>query len=816
MAGPPVELTGATEAVAQFVAPPVETAGVVLIFELTVAQDDLSAVDLVEVVVTDSDLPDEAGDEYDPLVSPGTNIALGLAYTFTMAPNYRTSSSDPADLTDGEIYSGSGKLWGFTGAVGWSAPGGPVGIHLDLGDIYPLDTITLDTAGGADWTYMPGAALVYTSDDGVHWHYLTNLMTEGVLQTEYVQHRFEKSGLTARGRYLAVYLMPSASKVFLIDELEVLTGDFDPQGVDPEGEAVETTQLPDDVLDRFPFAVEQTASLHLVSQAEAALAAVSGGDLDGALSQLADVRESILGLTSPYGVDRRAGLPYTPMDEQTGTIVGQYMTGAGRPTVEVWIHSLVWGSPQPFDRPSGAEVPWSPLGMMTNEHAHASFCVSNNTEQTITVDLAVSGASSPPAIRFREGFYVLGPGYQFMADALPEIADHSLILPPGMTKEVWLDIDSQDAVAQDHEFEISVTPSTGAPVTLDLTIEVFETIMPDDPVYQSLTFSYLERVTEYPESGALDLGEHYTSIQTLSSVDIPFPLIDASGDPVLPLALDFGHLDATLELRSEVQFWVLFINVPARSVGALIDGGTPDEEAVFKEWVATISDHLAERGLDKDRWAFFWVDEPTVSQWNDYVVPSSAWTREVDPEILVCQNWDNSDVEVAVLSTPDAVDIFMPATHRMKENADELLEFMAAGGRRGWVYDANSLPARDPHRWYRLIHWDAWNWGLEASGKWVYLDSTVTRDVWSDYDRGVWGMAYPGVDAPIPSKRWEAWRDGIEDYELMQQLAQAAEATGDPVLIDLLDVVPAAVLDNPDDSELLEALRLTILQALDD
>ncbi|MCH7700391.1 MAG: hypothetical protein IID37_01770, partial [Planctomycetes bacterium] len=50
----------------------------------------------------------------------------------------------------------------------------------------------------------------------------------------------------------------------------------------------------------------------------------------------------------------------------------------------------------------------------------------------------------------------------------------------------------------------------------------------------------------------------------------------------------------------------------------------------------------------------------------------------------------------------------------------------------------------------------------------------------------------------------------------MQQLAQAAEATGDPVLIDLLDIVPQSILDNPDDSALLEAFRRTILEALDD
>ncbi len=820
MAGPPVELSGATEAVAEFVAPPVETEGAVLIFELTVTADGLSAVDLVEIAVTDADVggDEDEDDEYEPVLPPGTNIALGLACTFTMEPNYglTTGSSDPQDLTDGEVYTGGGTLWTFVGAVGWSYPDGPVGIHLDLGDLYALDAIALDTVGGAGGVYMPGAALVYASDDGVNWQYMTNLMTQGVLQTEYVQHRFEKSGLPARGRYLAVYLLTSASTLIVVDELEVLTGDFDPQGVEPDGVGVESAQLPDDVMNRFPFAVEQTASLHLVTQAEAALTAVSGGDWDGALAQLADVRASILELNTAYGVDRRDGLPYTPMDEQTCAIVGQYMAGAGRPTVDVWFHSLASGSPRPFDRPSGAEVPWSPVGMMTNEHAHASFCVSNNTDQTVTVDLAVSDASSPPTVRLREGFYVLGPGYQFIADALPEITSGSLVLPPGMTKEVWLDIDSKDALAQDHEREIWVTPSPGTPVTLNLTIEVFATVMPDDPAYRSLAFSYLDFVDEYREAAALDLSEHYTNIQTLSAEDIPFPYIDSSGEPVLPLNLDFGAMDAALDLRPDVQLWLLITGIPTRTPGELIDGGTPEDEAAFQEWVTAIRDHLAERGLDKDRWAFFWADEPSLTEWYDYIVPASAWTRQADPEILICQNWNTSDVEDAVLSTPDVLDIFMPTTSRMNANTDQLLELLASPGHTGWKYDSISSPARDPHRWYRLSHWDAWNWGLEADGKWVYLDNNHGRDVWNDYDTTVWGMAYPGVDAPIPSKRWEAWRDGIEDYELMQQLAQAAEATGDPVLIDLLDVVPQAVLDNPDDSAVLEALRLTILQALDD
>ncbi|MCH7720135.1 MAG: hypothetical protein IH988_03985 [Planctomycetes bacterium] len=123
------------------------------------------------------------------------------------------------------------------------------------------------------------------------------------------------------------------------------------------------------------------------------------------------------------------------------------------------------------------------------------------------------------------------------------------------------------------------------------------------------------------EAAALDLSEHYTSIQTLSPADIPYPINDSSGFPVLPLDLDFGPLDAALELRPDVQIWLLITGISRRTPGELIDGGTPEDEAAFKEWVTAIRDHLAERGLDKDRWAFFWVDEPSLTEWNDTIVP---------------------------------------------------------------------------------------------------------------------------------------------------------------------------------------------------
>ena len=66
---------------------------------------------------------------------------------------------------------------------------------------------------------------------------------------------------------------------------------------------------------------------------------------------------------------------------------------------------------------------------------------------------------------------------------------------------------------------------------------------------------------------------------------------------------------------------------------------------------------------------------------------------------------------------------------------------------------------------------------------WVYVDENNTT--FSDYTDGVsYGMVYRGDHGIIDSKRWEAWRQGIADYEYLQMLRDvvgaAKKAGADP------------------------------------
>ena len=83
---------------------------------------------------------------------------------------------------------------------------------------------------------------------------------------------------------------------------------------------------------------------------------------------------------------------------------------------------------------------------------------------------------------------------------------------------------------------------------------------------------------------------------------------------------------------------------------------------------------------------------------------------------------------------------------------------------------------------YRWRFWYAWQLGLTGVGWWVYAHHGGA-DRWDgpnptgDY----FATVYDGQRGPVSSKRWEAAREGIEDYEYLCMLRdgiRAAESRG--------------------------------------
>jgi hypothetical protein len=62
---------------------------------------------------------------------------------------------------------------------------------------------------------------------------------------------------------------------------------------------------------------------------------------------------------------------------------------------------------------------------------------------------------------------------------------------------------------------------------------------------------------------------------------------------------------------------------------------------------------------------------------------------------------------------------------------------------------------------HRFLPWRAWRFGLDGVTFWTY-----SQNHWNDPPREQnFGLYFGAADGgSVPSKRWEAWREGIDDY----------------------------------------------------
>ncbi len=87
--------------------------------------------------------------------------------------------------------------------------------------------------------------------------------------------------------------------------------------------------------------------------------------------------------------------------------------------------------------------------------------------------------------------------------------------------------------------------------------------------------------------------------------------------------------------------------------------------------------------------------------------------------------------------------------------------------------------------------WVAFQLGMTGGGYWVYAQD----DYWlPDPRRGSeYGTVYPGERGPVTTRRWEASRDGIEDFELLWMLREKAQRHPSPAADAALKLIAEAV-----------------------
>lgn len=761
---------------------------------------------------------------------PGLNLALGKPATFSPEPNYAAiKEGDQTDLTDGKYWQPDSKtgFWGEKGTVGWQwggsnkTPGAL--ITLDLEKVAAISAVGFDTAAGAAQVTFPGAVLLYVSDDGKSWRYVTDLINEAVPQNKFVRHRFVAGDLQTRGRYVGVYIIKGGFYAF-VDEIEVMAGDHNPATVTFTGATLSPDDLDGDADRRGKTATQKNTSLYFLKAA---------GDCQpeaATVKTLAELQQQAVAVTEVEAVDFSRGLPYTKLDREVCRAMGAYYQSRQAAPLTVWAPTpTMWSNTNPFARPTRPTALKLHADMMIGEREPVAFNVSNNTPHPLPVRVSVAGSAGWIAenLEKRVTTHVLSSGFLFFDDALTPFADRAVTIPPGMTRQVWLILNSRGTAAGNYQSTVTVQ-AAGRTQTLPLTATVYPVEMPARPQYLSSTWAYFtwKAARGFEKEAAAEMERAYETAHSLHHYYMPWPKVDPQTKKLVrPITVDFTRLDEMLALRPYVRQWLLWPGLEFGLMSLNYGGqasdmpavGSPAHNEIFKEWVRQIRDHMAQKGFTTNDWAFYWVDEPGDDRFLKLVVPASKLAKEVDPTILI---WEDHVISLKMLEEhPDAIDIHCCPLNYYRNNP-AILAHVRAEKHQSWQYLCASSKASDPHTYYRLHHLSTVDLGLDGGGMWVWGDD---GGQFNDYDgpHTSYGMVYATNLGPITGKRREAWREGIEDVELFRHLRTLAAKTGDARLQALHDdsVKQALRAEGPfaqhfgQVSELM-ALRLRVLQTL--
>ena len=214
-----------------------------------------------------------------------------------------------------------------------------------------------------------------------------------------------------------------------------------------------------------------------------------------------------------------------------------------------------------------------------------SVSVSPMTLKVQVSDLKASDEDSvwPGAnIERRCTTHVLGSGFLFHDDALPLIKDDTVVIPAGITRQVWLVLNSRGLAPQAYAGTVTVT---GGEVhfSIPLTAKVYPIQMPANPIYLAQAWAYFTwpPAKGYEEQAAAEMELAYDNAHVLHHYYIPWPKGDKATKRLVrdadgKIVVDFTRFDEMLTYRPYVKQWLLWTRFEFRYMHLKYTSGATD------------------------------------------------------------------------------------------------------------------------------------------------------------------------------------------------------------------------------------------------
>lgn len=181
----------------------------------------------------------------------------------------------------------------------------------------------------------------------------------------------------------------------------------------------------------------------------------------------------------------------------------------------------------------------------------------------------------------------------------------------------------------------------------------------------------------------------------------------------------------------------------------------------YLAWHDRVMKILADKGIPPERIYLYPFDEvefKEIEAFNTF----SNWIRKVRPGSKIYLTVVEQQHLSKVQQQADIIQLLVT-----KNQIDQV---KAKAGQQYWIYDImDDSKMTDPDLRYRAMAWNAYRANATGIGFWNYAD-VFGASVWNDSDgpKSDYHAVYDRPGGVLPSMRWEAFKQGIEEYLLIK------------------------------------------------
>jgi len=737
-------------------------------------------------------------------VNAAIDLALNKSYTLNPKPNYDrcTDSGDTVQLTDGRVF---GSYWLKKSTVGWygSRKRPVIEIVVDLERISVIKEVRVYTVGGgvARVEFAEYIA-VQVSKTGTQYK-LAGLAGADQLSSQYHRGRKRRkatlviNNLNTKARFVKLLVRPTGSYFFL-DEIEVIgAGKTQSKGILPGSSLAEFSSE-----EKLLGAVEDYLQVreNVRETAEA---------LRGSRNRLS--AEAYTELSKDLDVlSEQFKLPTNELYHGPAFLAHREMLGRIRARIyrQIYDKPFVCFAANPMEVvlekdmqiKAAEKLRQIDIQLWQQEYESAAVTVINCSQKPVEAAVLISDITDDAGRKIdnsrtftiRRTVFLKGQGTGSLADALVLQGNRPFSIAPGEVTQIWLTIFNPFLGAGNYRGSLVVTAVAGGQELGAETIELKMSIAPIRfPCKASLNSCVWDMYPPLlPVVGrdlpgvAEDLRSHRTNISVIHPSYVPSPRRERFGTGLFR-EVDFLKFMKQIRVFGFADMYLLCLDWHS---GRSPDGGkfgpqwmSPGWKRNFSSWLRMLVARLKKEGIDYSKFALYPFDETLCDEFYEL----AKLIKEIDPKVQIYADSTGRKPKQGPKTFRkfrDLIDIWC-LVERDCDNHPGWLEQIKGYGKEVWTYETSrSGKIGRPNGYYRLMAWRAFKRGQTGVGFWVYIGKEFS---WDDtmLARGDYAVVYASSkssvqthgEAVVPSRRWEIWRDGIEDYEYLQALNKAIE-----------------------------------------